>query len=436
MEIVFANTAEAFLGVLRASAHQPGAIDRMDHETALSHRALFWLSDQKLVLTPTAIPEDVLEQCYRVTGWRNVTNWALPQPRLDLCGAIVDDTDLFSRLVGFITRQTHTRLSAYAVTPAYAQLALLLEQAGCQFTTLECLSRGSVDLQAHLDSKVGFRNEMARIEGEAVLVPEGYVCSNLQSAIDATHYFLSRSKGCVVKSNLGESGWGTLIIHRGHSVVTAAADLANSVAGDAIWNYFPLVVEEYIEITAGSKTAFPSVEVIVTNHGPELTYCCAQIIRDFAAFMGISLGQGILPDLIQDEVLRIARTIGKHYYSIGYRGYFDIDFIVREDDRIFALETNARRTGGTHAYDLMLALGLANTDWLCHSEDSIKFAKPISDATEAILRIKPLLYEPAQNKPGIVPTIVDARSNNFGFVAIGRRGEDVTELVNSVRGLM
>lgn len=434
MEIILSNTAEAFLQILQAAAYQPGGLDRMKHETALSQRALFWLSDEKLVLTPTAIPEEVLGHCKRVTGWQHVINWSLVVPELDLCAAVARDSELLNKLASLIRHQTHARLSAYAVTPAYVQLARLLEQTGCQFSTLESLSGSSAELQAYLDSKAGFRAEMARIPN-TVSIPEGFVCPTLRSATDAIHQFLGQSRGCVVKSNFGESGWGTLIFHSGQPAPVATDLLAHEAAVDSIWNSHPLIVEEYIESAAGSFGHSPSGEAVVTDEGASFTYCCSQIMANQTEFQGVLLGGRMLPDQVQSEVARITNAIGAHYHAIGYRGYFDVDFILRKDERLFALETNARRTGGTHAHDLMLALGLTKGDWLGHSEDSIKFAEPISNASDVMNKIKPLLFEPGQNRSGIVPTIIDARSNNFGYVAIGRRYEDVVDLVLSIKGL-
>lgn len=59
--IILANTAEAFKKQLLDTVHTPEGKLRLRHEISLSHRAFFWEGDNKVIVTPTPIPQDLLD---------------------------------------------------------------------------------------------------------------------------------------------------------------------------------------------------------------------------------------------------------------------------------------------------------------------------------------------------------------------------------------
>ncbi|MFQ3629061.1 MAG: hypothetical protein SNJ81_15990, partial [Cyanobacteriota bacterium] len=47
-----------------------------------------------------------------------------------------------------------------------------------------------------------------------------------------------------------------------------------------------------------------------------------------------------------------ALEVGRKLQAMGYVGHFDLDGIVDDAGTLYLLEVNARRTGGTHVYEL------------------------------------------------------------------------------------
>jgi hypothetical protein len=436
MDIVFGNVTEAFLDILLAALPQPGGADRVRLEAALSQRALFWLSDNKIVVTHIALPDILLRHCKRVTGWSNILNWVPRGADLDLCAAVLADAVLFSRLVEVLHVNPQSRITAYAATQSLARLVLALRSAGCQFTTLENLSQEGLKLQAYLDTKAGFRTEANKLTSfGGITIPEGFICGDSLVAEQAICWFINQSKGCVVKSNRGESGWGTLILKHNQSNDLIRSIFRHQIAVDAIWRQVPYIVEEYIR-PGDHPILSPSVEFFVSDLAVEITYSCAQAVGVGGDFRGVHLGPGCVTTTVKKRIEKAGHALGEHYQNLGYRGYFDADYVVRDDGDIFMLETNMRRTGGTHIYDLSRSLGLPIESNHYFSEDSVRSPAALTSAETLLTDLGDLLYDPRGRSDGVVLTILDDLSHTFGYVAIGKTLHDVLDLKLQIRNII
>ena len=88
---------------------------------------------------------------------------------------------------------------------------------------------------------------------------------------------------------------------------------------------------------------------------------------------------------------------------MGYRGYFDIDVVVAKNSKeIYLIETNTRRTGGTHVYDI--AKKLFGTKWekknFLISNDQFCYGKKVIAPKIIFDKIKNLLY-PMKNSQSL-----------------------------------
>jgi hypothetical protein len=435
MDFVFANTAEAFIDILASAATKIGGLERIRRETALSQRALFWLSDDKVVVTPSLIPQALLRQCKRATRWNNVVNLAPRGKRLDLCTAVLEDSSLFAQIIELLHDNPGSTLSAYAPTKHFARLAHELRAAHCNFTTFENLSSDGLVLQSYLDTKEGFRIEATKLKSSLgpVFIPEGFVCADDAAVEKAITWFFAQAQGCVVKSNRGESGWGTLILNCDQSVGVAISTFRQQSKIDTIWEYTPFIVEEYIRAHNGNLLS-PSVEVLITDWNVEITYSCDQVTDSSGQFHGVIIGPSCLPTEIRREIENVGHVFGRHYQKLGYRGYFDADFIVRDEAHIFVLETNMRRTGGTHVFDLVRAITPLNNRLHYLSEDLVDLREVSAGAVLDLF--EKLLFDGRMDVPGMIPTIIDVESNTMGYIAIGQNIEDVLNLQHTIRNII
>jgi hypothetical protein len=237
----------------------------------------------------------------------------------------------------------------------------------------------------------------------------------------------------VVKSDRGESGWGTLIFDQHDSISSAISKFRQQKEVDAIWSYTPIIVEERIH-TSEDALISPSVELFVSDDEVRISYSCAQVIKK-SEFRGVFLGPSSMLASVRQEVEAVGKIFGERYRELGYRGYFDVDFVVRSDGKSFVLETNMRRTGGTHVFDLSCCLGLSAESHHYCSEDSVPLRATVS-AANVLNHFGPVLFERQNRTCGMIPTIVDPVSNTLGYIAVGRDEANILELQRNIRSLI
>jgi len=221
-----------------------------------------------------------------------------------------------------------------------------------------------------------------------------------------------------VKANQGEAGWGLHFVkHLPQRSRQRALDAARTTLNnDSIWMGGPLVVEEWIGAESGERAQSPSAEVFVSDDGAKLTYVCDQIIDDLGRFGGVIIGPGFPADKPRQQMERAAAAIGQHFHKLGVRGHFDIDFVLAADGLAVAVETNVRRTGGTHVFDLKSRLGRHFSRHFFLAEDSYKFAATLS-AKEIFDRLQDILFSEGK-RDGVIITLLPRGIPRLGYVIV------------------
>jgi hypothetical protein len=100
-----------------------------------------------------------------------------------------------------------------------------------------------------------------------------------------------------------------------------------------------------------------SVQVCITKYGIftgglqkqliNSKYLYNQVTSAASGWCGGELG-GSFPEIIKHRVQEIATVVGSELASHGYRGIFGIDLLVTPENKVYAIEINARLTGYTH----------------------------------------------------------------------------------------
>ncbi|MCB0168576.1 MAG: hypothetical protein KDI79_30390 [Anaerolineae bacterium] len=122
--------------------------------------------------------------------------------------------------------------------------------------------------------------------------------------------------------------------------------------------------------------------------------------------------------------------IAARLQEMGYVGHFDIDTIVDDEGRIFLVEINARRTGGTHVHEF--AYHYLGPDYLDKfvllGNDSIDSGS-IIDYNELMHAIGDLLFPMPGQQQGVVITVTSAlEAHEFGCIAIAESTEQALAL--------
>jgi phosphoribosylglycinamide formyltransferase 2 len=120
---------------------------------------------------------------------------------------------------------------------------------------------------------------------------------------------------------------------------------------------------------------------------------------------------------------------------MGYVGHFDLDCLVDEEGKLYLLEVNSRRTGGTHVHDFAQhVIGPDYMDKVALLSYEAMDACGIQSADELLETVGEFLY-PMNGDPcrGLVVTITTAlRLGRFGCIAVAPTIEEAVEIQNRV----
>jgi hypothetical protein len=280
----------------------------------------------------------------------------------------------------------------------------------------------------YVDTKAGFRVLASRwLPRCDDLLPEGIVCQNLKLAAQVVHWFCLRGDGCVVKADIGENGIGN-VLHPGDCI--SAEDVQPTLEGNPFLSRDWVTVEKYIHST---EWISPSLEMFVPPLGqgkPELTYISNQVFLRFGDFCGVTVSKDLLEAPWSEDLLASGKRIAAGLQSLGYVGHFDMDAVVDDENRIYLLEVNSRRTGGTHVHEFgQFAFG---PDYLNQvallSHDALKSGS-IDNFADLLRVVGDLGYPMNGAKKGIVITVTSAlTAGEFGCIAIGATTEEAVRL--------
>ena len=435
--IIFANTAEAFKDQLLESGNTDEGQARIRHELALSQRAFFWEKDHKVVVTPYGIPEALINHNSQVLGFQDVINVSPRELSLDLSAQVQGDIKLWTELVQLLRDNPGSKLSPYAYTPGFIQIINRLRGENVNFQVSE--EPTDPNIASFLDSKAGFRQIMIELSvlHPEVKIPAGQICSTRSEAIDFVQSLFAQGKAGVIKANMGESGWGTIFLKPEDfsDVAELNSHIDRVLDGDNIWRGGLLIAEEYIHPDLSVSGGSPSTELYVDNQGHRITYSCEQVVSPSGEFLGVGVGAGSVKPEFLTTLETAANIVGQRYYDLGYRGFFDMDFVISTDGTPYAVETNTRRTGGTNVYDIARAVfGEQQSLWgYLLSQDSLRYGDQAVNAEELLARSQKLLYPMNGSKRGVIITLINTSDPVLGYVAIGDDKAEVLRLQKQIK---
>ncbi len=434
--IIIANIAEAFeesIALIQSSSKRD---ERISIEHGLCDRTLLWEDDDKVVITPFPISEALLQTNTDALSAKNILNIFPKQSGVSLCESIMEDNALMENVFSIIRSNPGIEISPYCVTEKFLLLTCLLKRSGLEFS-VSTLSKSEnpARLTAYLDSKSGSRTEINKIQNLPAIVPESFVCNTLKDAKKAAIGFFERGISCVVKADKGESGWGLIFVKKEKFLSADGVKqyLSNEFGKDGIWQKNMVLVEEYVESDT-DKAVSPSVELFIGKDRPKITYICDQVLGGKGDFRGIALGKDIFQEDDRGRLEEASIVIGKRFFEIGYQGFFDIDFIISRSGVPVVIETNMRRTGGTHVYDV--ARKLFGESWYQKasflSSDGFQYGKRKLEDSEVLGRMRNILYPIKNKKRGLIVSIIDRNRPVFGFILVGSSKEDVANLYSKM----
>ncbi|MFE9463093.1 GNAT family N-acetyltransferase [Streptomyces virginiae] len=150
----------------------------------------------------------------------------------------------------------------------------------------------------------------------------------------------------VLKSEHGVGGSGTTVVSAGQvrAAGGARAVLRRLPRG-------PLLVEEFVEGPADPGAARDlTYDGFVDPAGRVHEVGAALMDVTAGAYRGATVGPGAVPEWACKPLLAFGAAVGRELAASGYRGWFDVDFVVDAEGRLAPTETNLRLTGPSIAF--------------------------------------------------------------------------------------
>lgn len=328
-----------------------------------SNRALLYGEDHKVIITSTPIDKLHVTHVLQLMNWHYVHNISPAKISHSISADCMKDNSLKTKLIHLIKNNPGVALIPYRSTPQFQKLIHFLRAQKLQFETPETIPEEKQFILNYFNTKRGFRHlwHMSHANNPPhVQIPEGFITQNKKEAVDAAWWFKQRCESFVIKYNSGVQGIGIELI----DYETLPNDKKRfythmkALLKDKMWSEPVIIIEKAISANEKAESISPSVEIYINPKGEvSQSYASDQILAaDKRTFRGVYIYPELMTDASIKKTFDSGIKFGKRLAEYGYRGVFDIDLIRSKNNKIYAVEANLRRTGGTHLHELCLAL--------------------------------------------------------------------------------
>lgn len=428
--VVISNLSESFIDFLSKDKTNAGQL--LEVELSLDDQAVFWGGNHTLIIASHALPTSHAAHVESALNLNDVDT-LIPQV---ISGRLSQDITNDSLLRREIVERTAKSSEAvvinqYAATEEFTELVKTMIAEGANIVTPELPREEARWVTKKLDLKSGFRQLAGSILADFdIRIPKGFVCERPEEVISMSYYFVSNGQDVIIKPNDGEDGMGQLVVPAGserNAIVESIERNPFLRGGDA-------VVEEYID--SGKERLSPSVEFKVTDEHVEYLYSCRQSLSSNGTFLGVDIGPGTIGKSIKDKMVKTGMVFGNALHQLGYRGIFDIDFIVGKDQRVYAVESNLRRTGATHVHEIgkrLFGSSYESRIQLRSSDVDPCIGKKGMQCAEVLAQLDDILYPHLGPNKGVIITVSSGiPEGRLGYVIIGTSGEEMTQLQEAI----
>lgn len=403
--IFLANLAEVALPLAHLMQSNR-AEEEIFEDHALCDRFLFSQEDHGLLITPFPTDENFFNDSCKLLNLKNVLNISPKKVGESLCLSVLEE-------VGEIVRKNPgVEVVSYAATPEFYELTKYLAAKGLKFSTPEAPKEEDFWAADFFDSKAGFRQAIQSLLPGFPTMPEGVVCFGKTEILGWAKYLLEKFGGVVLKANRGLAGAGLKIIK----------NLKDLAIDERYWNEEPVVVERFIPPDLSVCGEAPNIELRIRNGIVEPLYVCSMRITPEGVFQGVELGKNAVPEKISKVLLATGKIFGGLLMKYGYAGYFELDWVYGRDKKIYPIEANLRRTGGTHVYEAcrrLLGKNVFKNFYVVANNNSPVGAN--LDYAKVKKQIIDLLYPIAGESEGVFITVTNyLRRGKIGYIVLAK----------------
>lgn len=404
---------------------------REDH--GLCDRFLFSDSDNRFLVTPFPIDKEFFADAAKLLGLKNVLNVWPAKVGESLCKSVFKDKELLTLLAAVIKDNPGIALQSYVGSVEFRDLVKYLREQSLSFTTPELPADENIWTTAFFDSKAGFRQAVAQMDADFPEMPVGSVCGRPEEVVHWAKYLFQKGAGCVLKTNHGLAGAGLVILRKEEIDIKKLPEIiADILRGESYWRKDPIVVEEYIPPDKNVCGGAPNIELRTIDGKAEPLYLCGMRVTDAGSFRGVEIGKGAVPEEVGRVITAGGEQFGKFLQEAGYRGFFEIDWVAGQDGKLYPIEANLRRTGGTHVFES--GKRLLGDDFLLHYyivANNLAPAPRFKNQSYALVKnqLAPWLYPIAGRKEGVILTVINLLpTGRLGYLVIGPERWRVVEI--------
>lgn len=403
----------------------------INENVGLSEHDLFSFSGKNntVMVLPKPVKKIYLEYFKNITGNSNLEILFPNIHTGEICRDIITDRKIVEELIKISDKYKKTNLISYCYSPQFNNLFQFLLSKNNNIAIPEAPEEANSWIVDFYGSKSGIRQlaDKTNIEERDFIMPPGVISMDPDICCKIAANMYVKNGGVVIKTNKGHAGAGILIFRKNNLPKTyreCEYEIKKYLNKEKYWKNFPIIIEKFIEPALTIAGGYPNVEFKVNNSGKvEFLYYCQNRLTESGVFKGIEIHNSVLSDEDTAELVDIGFFVGKKLSALGYRGFFDIDFIAAKNGEKYVTESNIRRTGGSHVYFLTKHLFgkdfLYDTYVISNNLYEINDAK-IMEFEDLVKILQPVLFN-KKNKEGLI--ITGARlleQNKFGYVIYGK----------------
>ena len=364
-------------------------LNEIDWCANTAERDLITIADEfnPIIICPKDIDKNYIEYIKNLFEVKNITVLVPAINTGEICNDILNDNVILSKLLTFV----NIKIASYSASPQFSNLVKKLKILGLNVTTPELPKESSLWTVNYYGSKSGIRKEIPK------LMADGITCHSVKKALQICLKMKDQNKlGIVIKTDKGHGGEGVKIFKKSE---ISEKKLKVMFAADNYWHKFPIIIEELLEVDSA-----PDAEFIIDSNGKvKFLYYCTMRVDEHGFYKGQEMHSSVLPEEVSKKMIKIGLELGYLYSKSGYKGYFDVDFIIDKNKKLFVTESNTRHTGGTHVYRAALNLignDFANKTYVLSKNDYSLDGQKLN-FTKVHELLKPILFNKI-SKEGLV----------------------------------
>ena len=430
MELIIANVIDAYRDNVALIQDPELRESEIVDSYYIEDRSLLWCGRRKVVVTSLPVEPAHVRYLQQALGYELLENLSPREASDSLCADILREPELQAAIVARLRGEGTVPLIPFVASAQVLQVAEALRRVGADLTTPECPLAEHLPVRDDLDSKAGFRRFFASIahKVEGLSLPEGAVARDTAQAARLAANLLGQGHAVLCKPNNSQSGVGFVYLRPGElqgSPAEMAARIQARLDGDSQMTSDLIVVEELIDVDSSVGGGSPSIEMRVPADprlDVEFMYPCGQILTPSGYFFGVEMYREVLDPVMLKVVEAAGKAVAREVRKLGYVGIFDMDMVAGKDGRLYAVEINTRRTGGTHAHEAAEFL-FGPRYWervAVISNNVYTFDGPPLSYVGLRQILGDILFPLGGQREGVLPTIVSSLpTRRFGYIVFG-----------------